>query len=178
MKVNAWISSMFILFIMCTLLFFGIFNNSETREPTAIDLDSVTNEQMEEVVVKNPDVLGMRLSLANRYLSEGNFSSALTHFVYIASNDKSGEFKSTALSQIGWMSYESGKTMLALDYIKESISLNPENILGNTYLGIILLEQDLDKNRGLEILKKILDSPKVDSTDKEMINQYINNYEE
>jgi len=123
MRVNAWLSAIFISTLVCILLFFGIVNNSQAIEPTPIDLDSITNIQMEEVVQKNPDVHGMRLSLANRYLAEGDFSNALTHFVYIASNDQTNEFKPNALAQIGWMSYESGKTMLALDYIKESIRL-------------------------------------------------------
>jgi tetratricopeptide (TPR) repeat protein len=178
MKINAWISAIFISIFVCILLFFGIDNNSETIESTPIDLDSVTNQQLEEVVQKNPSVLGMRMSLANRYLSEGNFSNALTHFVYIATNDTTNEFKPTALSQIGWMSYESGKTMLALEYIKESIRLSPNNILGNTYLGIILLEQDFDKEEGLKILKKVLTSSQINSNEKEIVSQYIARYEE
>ena len=177
MKFNAWISAMFISVAVCALLFFGITNNSESVDPTPIDLDSVTNEQLEEVVRKNPDVFGMRISLANRYLSEGNFTDALNHYVYIASNDPTGEFKPTALSQIGWMSYESGETMLALEYINESIRINSENILGNTYLGIILLEQDFDKEQGLRILEKVLDSPEIKSSEKEIVSQYIDRYE-
>ena len=76
MKINAWISAIFISIFVSILLFFGIDNNSVTIESTPIDLDSVTNQQLEEVVQKNPSVLGMRMSLANRYLSEGNFSNA------------------------------------------------------------------------------------------------------
>ncbi len=72
MRVNAWLSAIFISTLMCILLFFGIVNNSQAIEPTPIDLDSITNIQMEEVVQKNPDVHGMRLSLANRYLAEGD----------------------------------------------------------------------------------------------------------
>lgn len=177
MRVNAWLSAIFISTLVCILLFFGIVNNSQAIEPTPIDLDSVTNIQMEEVVQKNPDVHGMRLSLANRYLAEGDFSNALTHFVYIASNDQTNEFKPNALAQIGWMSYESGKTMLALDYIKESIRLKPDNILGNTYLGIILLEKDLDLEGGLEILKEVLNSSQTNSSEKEIVSKYIDKYE-
>ena len=76
------------------------------------------------------------------------------------------------------MSYESGKTMLALEYIKESIRLSPNNILGNTYLGIILLEQDFDKEEGLKILKKVLTSSQINSNEKEIVSQYIARYEE
>ena len=177
MKVNAWISAIFILALVCILLFFGIVNNSQPIESTPINLDSVTNKQMEEIVQKNPDVLGMRLSLANRYLAESDFSSALKHFVYIASNDQTGEFKPNALAQIGWMSYESGETILALDYIKESIRLKPDNILGNTYLGIILLEQDLDIEEGLETLKIVLNSSEINSNEKEIVSKYIDRYE-
>ena len=67
MKFNAWISAMFISVAVCALLFFGITNNSESVDPTPIDLYSVTNEQLEEVVRKNPDVFGRRRYLANRY---------------------------------------------------------------------------------------------------------------
>ena len=75
------------------------------------------------------------------------------------------------------MSYESGKTMLALEYIKESIRLNPDNILGNTYLGIILLEQDFDKEEGLSILAKVLSSYSLTSIEEEIIKEYIEQYD-
>ena len=119
----------------------------------------------------------MRMSLANRYLAEGDFSAALNHYIFISSNDISNEFKPAALAQIGWMSYESGKTMLALEYIKESIRLNPDNILGNTYLGIILLEQDFDKEEGLSILAKVLSSYSLTSIEEEIIKEYIEQYD-
>ena len=177
MKINPWSSGIFISLLVYLLLFFGVRNNTEAIDSTPIDLDSVTNVQMEEVVAKNPQVLGMRMSLANRYLAEGDFSSALNHYMFISSNDISNEFKPTALAQIGWMSYESGKTMLALEYIKESIRLNPDNILGNTYLGIVLLEQDFDKEEGLSILAKVLSSYSLTSIEEEIIKEYLEQYD-
>ena len=85
MKINPWSSGIFISLLVYLLLFFGVRNNTEAIDSTPIDLDSVTNVQMEEVVEKNPQVLGMRMSLANRYLAEGDFSAALNslyiHFI-------------------------------------------------------------------------------------------------
>ena len=177
MKLNPWTSSVFVVISLCVGLFFGIRNNTTHNDSTPIDLDLITNAQMEEVVEKNPQVLGMRMSLANRYLAEGNFSSALHHYMFISSNDITNEFKPTALAQIGWMTYESGKTMLALEYIKESIRLNPDNILANTYLGIVLLEQDFNKEEGLAILNRVLSSYTLTSLEKEIINEYIEKYD-
>ncbi len=177
MKINPWTSGLFISLLVCLLLFFGVSNNTTEIDSTPIDLDSITNAQMEEVIEKNPQVLGMRMSLANRYLAEGNFSAALHHYMFISSNDITNEFKPTALAQIGWMTYESGKTMLALEYIKESIRLNPDNILANTYLGIVLLEQDFNKDEGLAILNKVLSSYTLTSLEEEIINEYIEKYD-
>ena len=178
MKINGWTSSIIITGAVCLVLFLGVENNKVIIGSTPIDLDLISNKQMEEVVKKNPGVLGMRMSLANRYLAEGDFTNALPHYVFIASNDQTGEFKSTALSQIGWMSYESGEVALSLEYIKESIRLDSENVLGNTYLGIILLEQNIDKEKGLSLLKQVLGYSEMKFSEKALVSRYIDKYEE
>ena len=178
MRINGWTSSIIITGAVCLVLFLSIENNKVLIGSTPIDLNLISNKQMEEVVKKNVGVLGMRMSLANRYLAEGEFTNALPHYVFIASKDQTGEFRSSALAQIGWMSYKSGEVPLSLEYIEESIRLDSENVLGNSYLGIILLEQNIDKEKGLSLLKQVLDYSEMKLSEKALISRYIEKYEE
>jgi tetratricopeptide (TPR) repeat protein len=44
------------------------------------DLSTVSNEEMEAVIARNPGVLGMRLALAERYLEQGALDRAAEHY--------------------------------------------------------------------------------------------------
>lgn len=48
--------------------------------PTGRDLSTVTNDEMEAVVRANPNVVGMRLALASRYVDAGQADRALPHY--------------------------------------------------------------------------------------------------
>ena len=52
-------------------------------EEGGVNLDDISNEEMEAVVAQNPDIPGMRLALADRYFTAGEFSNALTHYMYV-----------------------------------------------------------------------------------------------
>lgn len=100
-----------------------------------VDLDDVSNEQMEAVVAQNPDVAGMRLALADRYFAEGEFSSALTHYLYVL---ETLEVKDpAALANVGWMTYRSGVPDVALAYVEESLKVEPDGGIAFWYLANI-----------------------------------------
>jgi len=91
----------------------------------SVDLDSVTNEQLEAVVAQNPNIPGMRLALADRYFFEGDFSNALTHYMYLL--EDLGVQDSGALANVGWMTYQSGRPDLAESFVVESLAVLPNN---------------------------------------------------
>ena len=57
-----------ILFLSFTVvLFINLQNNSEVGNQFSTNLEDVTNEEMEAVILENPNIFPMRVALANRY---------------------------------------------------------------------------------------------------------------
>ena len=51
------------------------------------DLSEVSNAELEQVVIENPNVVGMRLALARRYFQAQRFSEALPHYFNVLDQD-------------------------------------------------------------------------------------------
>lgn len=64
------------------------------------DLSEVSNAEMEQVVAANPDVVGMRLALAERYRVQGEYTKAVPHYREVLDRqpDNAG-----ALASLGWV---------------------------------------------------------------------------
>jgi len=99
----------------------------------ALDLSSISNEEMEVVVAENPGVVGMRLALARRYFESGDFDKALDHYMVVLENDKHPE----ALANVGWMTYISGRPDVALGYVDAALQRQPGSITATWFLGNI-----------------------------------------
>jgi len=64
-----------ILFLSFTVvLFINLQNNSEVGNQFSTNLEDVTNEEMEAVILENPNIFPMRIALANRYFDEIDYS--------------------------------------------------------------------------------------------------------
>ena len=65
-----------ILFLSFTVvLFINLQNNSEVGNQFSTNLEDVTNEEMEAVILENPNIFPMRVALANRYFDEVDYSN-------------------------------------------------------------------------------------------------------
>lgn len=100
-----------------------------------VNLDDISNEQMEAVIAENPDIAPMRLALADRYFAEGEFSSALTHYMYVL--DTLGVDDPGALANVGWMTYQSGVPDVAASFVERSLEIEPDGGVGYWYLANI-----------------------------------------
>jgi len=89
----------------------------------AVDLDSVTAEQMEVVVAQNPDIPGMRIALANRYLEEGSLEGALFHYE-IALEQEPDE--PSTVAWVGWLTFLLGDPASGEPYVVRAIELEPD----------------------------------------------------
>ena len=172
-----WIVSSFSVLVFIIILFFNVQNNSEVKDEFNTNLANVSNEEMEAVIVENPDIHPMRMALANRYFDEVNYSDALPHYMYIAENSSDSELKSFALAQIGWMVYESNNIEVATTYINESLKINNESLVAKSYLGIIYIQDPETKTEGIEILNSVIKSEKLNKEDKKFITEILENYE-
>ena len=174
---NKWILSSTAIFIFFIVLFINLNNNSETTTRTNTDLENVTNEEMEKVINDNPDIYPMRIALANRYFDEINYSNALPHYMYVAENSDDNELKSFALSQIAWMVFESNNIEVAIDYLDEALRINKNSIIAKSYLGIIYLQDPSTRSDGRKLLNEILSSNKLNSEDRNFVEELVSQYE-
>ena len=100
-----------------------------------VNLDDISNEEMEAVVAQNPDIPGMRLALADRYFSAGEFSEALTHYMYVLSTLEVKD--PAALANVGWMTYLSSEPDVAESFVEESLEIQPDGGIAFWYLANI-----------------------------------------
>jgi len=108
---------------------------SEVVDGGGVNLDDISNEQMEAVVAANPGIPGMRLALADRYFAAGEFSDALTHYMYVL---QTLEVKDpTALANVGWMTYLSSEPDVAESFVEESLEVQPDGGIAFWYLANI-----------------------------------------
>ena len=103
------------------------------RGEAQIDLDSVSNEEIEAVVAANPDIIPMRLALARRYFEEGEFDKALDHYFEVLNREQNPE----ALANVGWMTYLSGRPDIAVSYVEAALDRQPDYLAAEWYLGNI-----------------------------------------
>ncbi len=98
-----------------------------------IDLENITNEEMEAVVADNPDIIPMRLALARRYFEAGEFDKALDHYFEILNREQNPE----ALANVGWMTYLSGRPDIAASYVEVALERQPDYLAATWFLGNI-----------------------------------------
>jgi cytochrome c-type biogenesis protein CcmH/NrfF len=86
-----------------------------------VDLSNVTPEQLEAVVARNPDIVGMRLALAQLYYETGDASRAVDHFMEVLEREPHPE----AMAWVGWILYESGEAETAQSYLENALERRP-----------------------------------------------------
>lgn len=123
-----------------------------------VDLDSVTNEQLEAVIAANPDnpeIAGMRVALANRYFEEGDFSPAVEHYLTALAGTLPADRRAQALGRIGWMTYLSGETDTAERYLEEALTTEPDYGEGQFFYALLLLDGRQEPCRALPLLEAV-----------------------
>ncbi|MBA2337481.1 MAG: tetratricopeptide repeat protein [Acidimicrobiia bacterium] len=119
----------------------------------AVDLDAVSNEEMEAVVARNPDVTGMRLALADRYFAAGEFDRAVDHYLIVLEQEPGNV---TALGAVGWMTHLSGRSDIGLSYVERALAIDPDFAQGYWYLANIRAEGLGDPAGAVEPLRALL----------------------
>lgn len=127
-----------------------------TGDPGAgtVDLDSVSNADMEAVIADNPDILPMRLALARRYLEEGDFSAALPHYLYVLEREENAE----ALMYLGWMTHVSGDSATGVSLLERSLEARPGDPLAEWFLANALFYGLGDRTAAIPLLESVIAS--------------------
>lgn len=96
----------------------------------AQDLADVSTETMEAVIaanLENPQVSGMRLALAERYFTAGDYRAAFPHYLTVAESDASSQPQVVeALVRVGWMAWDgNGEIEPALGMFDQTRAIEP-----------------------------------------------------
>jgi tetratricopeptide (TPR) repeat protein len=133
----------------------GIANEIISEE--GVNLDDVSNEEMEAVIAENPNIPGMRLALADRYFAAGEFSSALTHYMYVLETLEVKD--AAALANVGWMTFLSQVPDVAESFVEESLEVQPDGGIAFWYLANIRYYGLGDAAGAVEPLEQLLAYP-------------------
>jgi len=123
--------------------------------------DGTTLAQMEEVVAANPDVPGMRLALADLYFAQGDYMSAIDHYLVLASAELPPEEESRTLARIGWMAHATGQPDAAVQYITAALDIDPDYVEGKLFLGLVRLYGLEDPGGAIPLLEEVLAFPEL-----------------
>lgn len=126
-----------------------------------VDPDSVSNEQLEEVVAQNPTINAMRMALADRYFEEEDYGNALDHYLTIAGNNPTPAEEGRSLTRIGWMAYTTGQPEAAEQYLQTSLTVDPTNDETKLFLGFVLLYGMEDPDAALPWLEEVAEIPEL-----------------
>lgn len=88
------------------------------------DLSTVTDEEMEQVIAENPEVVGMRLALAHRYLDGGDQLAAARHYLVALDQEPRNV---EALAHYGWLLLQVDDPQPALEYVDRALQQDPRN---------------------------------------------------
>ncbi|HUG75623.1 MAG TPA: hypothetical protein VMM81_08165 [Acidimicrobiia bacterium] len=121
-----------------------------------VDLSRITNEELESVVAANPEIVGMRLALARRYVEAGDFSAALPHYFEVLDREPQ---QPEALMYLGWMTYVSGDAVTGASLLERSLVVAPDNLLAMWFLANARLYGLDDAVGAIPLLEAVIAAP-------------------
>jgi cytochrome c-type biogenesis protein CcmH len=137
------------------------------------DLATVTNEEMESVIAKNPTVVGMRLKLIQRYLDDGEIDKAVRHSsIAVEMQSTPGQYEK-ALQLHGWATFRHGQPATAAKYLQASLALAPDDMDSLWYLGQVELKGLHDPLVAEAVLLRLIHEP-MDNGRRTDVLSYIN----
>lgn len=107
------------------------------------DLEDVSNETMEAVIaanLDNPQVNGMRLALAERYFTEGDYRAAFPHYLAVAESEEALDSEIVAaLIRLGWMAWDgNSEVSAAIGMFDQALAIDPDSSTARYLKGQVL----------------------------------------
>lgn len=91
------------------------------------NLADVTDSQLEAVVAANPEVIGMRIALADRYTRKGRYYQAAKEYVKVVEQDpKNAE----GPAHLGWLMLQIDKPKEAARLVDKALAIDPRLLHG------------------------------------------------
>ncbi|MCI0543458.1 MAG: cytochrome c-type biogenesis protein CcmH [Actinobacteria bacterium] len=139
-------------------------------------LDEVSNATMEAVIVANQDdpaIDGMRLALAERYFTSGDYQAAFPHFLAVAESEAASASQVvTALIGLGWMAWDgNGEAETALGLLDQALSIDVDSITARYLKGRVLWCGLGDASAAEDLFTALLSSPGLDAESRVLIEE-------
>ncbi|EYR64497.1 cytochrome C biosynthesis protein [Actinotalea ferrariae CF5-4] len=120
------------------------------------DLSKVSDEEMERVVAANPEIVGMRLALAERYRSQGEFDKAVPHYREVLDREPDN---AEALASLGWILLMLEEPVEAARLADQALQRDPALPLGWWLLANVRLYGQDDPDGAIEALQRMQELP-------------------
>jgi cytochrome c-type biogenesis protein CcmH len=129
--------------------------------PTAstVDLDTVTDAQMEAQIAQTPNVIGMRLALVERYLGEGKIDDAYRHTRVAIDSPGTDQELEKAFRLHGWVLALEGSPTAGADYLRGALSLSPDDRDAMYFLARVELTGLHDPDNAEKVLDQLRAHP-------------------
>ncbi len=118
----------------------------------AADNPQVTDAQLQAAVDANPEVVAMRLLLADRYFYEGKADQALAQYTEVLKRQPDPG----ALSHAGWLLAQAGKPQAGARLVQQSLAAKPDQPEALWFLANIQLFGLHDPKRAVDSLQRLL----------------------
>ncbi len=115
--------------------------------------------EMEQAVAANPDVIGMRMALADLYFEHQDYSNALNHYLTILDQNPTPEEASHALARVGWLAYATEQNDAAVNYLNQALEMNPDNLEAKLFLGAVDFYGLGDAESAIPLFEEVLAQP-------------------
>lgn len=163
-----------VVIIVAAQVFRSDGGSSSQAEPDTGGMDAAALAELEEVVAAHPDVPGMRLALADLYFEQGDYGSAVDHYLTVLSGKMTVEEESHTLGRIGWMAYSTGQVGAAVDYLNASLTADPNYSEGKLFLGMVRLYGLEDAAGAIPLLEEVLALPDLTSDVRSQVEMAVN----
>jgi tetratricopeptide (TPR) repeat protein len=121
-------------------------------------------EELAAALTDHPDN-GFRLALADCYSQTGNAMSAIEHYRAVAdSTDAVPAEAAEANVGLGYLNLQIGELQNAAGYMETALQAEPENIEAQYFLGMMLIYDLDDPERGTSYLESVLEAPDLPPT--------------
>lgn len=124
--------------------------------PAGRDLSKVSDEEMEAVVAANPEIVGMRLALAGRYLEQGAYDKALPHYRQVLEREPDNAL---ALASLGWVLLQLGDATAATSFVDQALAREPTLPMAWWVQANIRLYDGQDPQGAVESLQRMQQLP-------------------
>lgn len=144
----------------------------EEGAPAPRDPDAISDDELLELVAENPDSVGIRLALADRYAATGEFGAAMRVYMEVV-----GSHPDDADARVGlaWLLLQIGQDQPALENADLAVELQPDSIDAAWLQANVLITGPGDVDRGVEVLEQLAARPDLPPMVRDDVDDLLRN---